>query len=67
MHTPLIPTLWRPRQVNPCEFKACVVYKASSRTTRTMQRNPVSGGEKKCLVSTWKAEARFKARATTPV
>lgn len=32
-HTPLIPTLKRQRQVDS-EFKACLVYTASSRPTR---------------------------------
>ena len=30
-----------------CEFKASLVYRASSRTTRDTKRNPVSGGKKK--------------------
>ena len=31
-HTPLIPTLGGQREVNLCEFKASLVYRASSRT-----------------------------------
>jgi hypothetical protein len=36
---PLIPALGRQRQIS--EFKASLVYKVSSRTTRATQRNPV--------------------------
>jgi hypothetical protein len=39
---PLIPALRRQRQADHCEFKASLVYRVSSRTTRTTQRNPVS-------------------------
>ena len=39
---PLIPALRRQRQVDLCEFEASVVYKAISRTARTVtQRNLV--------------------------
>ena len=37
----MIPGLRRQRQVDICEFEASLVYKASSRTARTV-RNPVS-------------------------
>jgi hypothetical protein len=37
---PLISALGRQREL--CEFKASLVYKASSGTARVMQRNPVS-------------------------
>jgi hypothetical protein len=30
------------RQADLCEFQACLVYKASSRVDRAIQRNPVS-------------------------
>jgi hypothetical protein len=40
MHTTLIPALGRQRQVDLCEFKANLVYKASSRIAKAMQRNP---------------------------
>ena len=40
-HTPLILILWRQRQADLCEFKASLVYRASSRTARATQRNPV--------------------------
>jgi hypothetical protein len=41
---PLIPALWRQRQVNRwiSEFEASLVYKVSSRTAGATQRNPVS-------------------------
>jgi hypothetical protein len=35
-----MPELWRQRQVDLCELKASLVYRASSRTARTTQRNP---------------------------
>ena len=35
---PLVPALGRQRH---CEFKASLVYRASSRTARAAQRNPV--------------------------
>lgn len=38
---PLIPELGRLRQVGLYEFEANLVYGASSRTTKTTQRNPV--------------------------
>ena len=41
-HTPLVPALRRQRQENLCEFEASLAYKASSRTARTTQKNPVS-------------------------
>jgi hypothetical protein len=41
--TPLIPALGRQRQGRRIsEFEAILVYKVSSRTTRAIQRNPVS-------------------------
>jgi hypothetical protein len=47
---PLIPAFRRQRQVDLCEFKASLVYRASSRTARATQRNPVSKKKKKVLV-----------------
>ena len=44
---PLVPALGRQRQVGLCEFKAIMVYRASSRTARATQRNPVSKNLKK--------------------
>jgi hypothetical protein len=42
--TPLIPALRRQRQADLCEFKASLVCRASSRTSRATQRgNPVLG------------------------
>ena len=39
---PLIPVFGKQRQADFCEFKASLVYKANSRTARTVtQRNPV--------------------------
>ena len=41
---PLIPAFGRQRQVDVCEFKVSLVYRAISRTARTVtQRNPISG------------------------
>jgi hypothetical protein len=37
----------RGRQIS--EFEASLVYKVSSRTTRAIQRNPVSKKKKKCV------------------
>jgi len=38
----LIPVLGRQRQVDLCEFEASLLYRMSSKTARTTQRNPVS-------------------------
>ena len=38
----MIPALGRQRQKDLCEFKDRLVFRASSRTARTTQRNPVS-------------------------
>jgi hypothetical protein len=40
-HTPLIPALGRQKQADLCKFEANLVYRASSRTTRSTQENPV--------------------------
>ena len=41
--TPLIPALVRQRQVDLCEFKASLVYRANSKTVRAVtQKNPIS-------------------------
>ena len=40
-HTPLIPALRKQRQADLCEFRACLVYRVSSRTASATQRNPV--------------------------
>jgi len=37
----LIPALGRQRREDLCEFKASLVYRASSRTSKATQRNPV--------------------------
>jgi hypothetical protein len=50
--TPLISALRRQRKADLCEFKACLVYRVSSRIARATQRNPVSkkkGGGKKYI------------------
>ena len=36
--TALVPALWRQRQVDFCEFKASLVYNASSRTDKATHR-----------------------------
>jgi hypothetical protein len=41
--TPIIPALRRQRQADLCEFKASLVYRASFRTDKDTQRNPVVG------------------------
>ena len=42
---PLILALERQRQAGLCVFEASQVYRASSRTARDIQRNPVWGQE----------------------
>ena len=37
-----IPALGRQRQEDCCKFEASLVYRVSSKTTRTVQRDPVS-------------------------
>ena len=45
---PLIPALERERQADPCEFKASLVYKVSSRIARVVtERNPFSKKQNK--------------------
>jgi len=39
---PLIPDFLKQRHTGLCEFKARLVYRVSSKTTRATQRNPVS-------------------------
>jgi hypothetical protein len=36
------PSIWRQRLVDFCEFKASLIYRASSRTARATQKNLVS-------------------------
>jgi hypothetical protein len=43
---PLIPALWKQRQVDLSEFEANQVYTVSSRIARATQRNPVSKRKK---------------------
>ena len=44
---PLIPALGRQMQVDPCEFKANLDHRASFRTDKGPQRNPVSKKQNK--------------------
>jgi hypothetical protein len=44
---PLIATIRMLRQADLCEFQANLVYRVSSRTARTPQRNPVLKKKKK--------------------
>jgi hypothetical protein len=46
----LIPTLGRQRQVDLCEFKASLIYKESSTTSKVTQRGSVLKIEKKNLI-----------------
>ena len=46
-HTPLIPAPRKQRQADLCELEAILVYRASSRTARATQRNPVLKNETK--------------------
>lgn len=39
---PFSSAIRRPRQADPCEFQAGLVYRKSFRTAMSMQRNPVS-------------------------
>ena len=39
---PVTSSIWRQRQKDLCEFKVSLVYGASSRTARAIQRDPVS-------------------------
>ena len=41
-HTSLIPALRRQRQEDLCEFKACLVYRASSRTAKAVTQRTLS-------------------------
>jgi hypothetical protein len=45
---PLVLALGRQRQEDLCEFKASLVYRASSRIARATQRNPVFLSVKHC-------------------
>jgi hypothetical protein len=38
----LLITTWQQRQIDLCELEANLVFRASPRTARAMQRNPVS-------------------------
>ena len=43
---PLIPALWRQRQVDLCEFKDSLVYRVTYRKATATQRNAVSENQK---------------------
>jgi hypothetical protein len=43
----LIPALRRQRQIELCEFKASLIYRATSKTVRALQRDPVLKGKTK--------------------
>jgi hypothetical protein len=45
-HTPSIPALGRQRQVDLCEFKVSLVYRASSQAARATQTNSVLKNQK---------------------
>ena len=47
------PSTWQQRQVDLCEFKANLVYRVSSRTTRR-QRNPVMKKKGKNRMEAWR-------------
>jgi hypothetical protein len=38
---------WEQRQADLCEFKASLVYRENSRTTRATQRNPDAKNQKR--------------------
>jgi hypothetical protein len=61
----LIPALGRQRQVNLCEFKVSLVYRACSRTGRAIQRNPVS--QKQRLKQTNKQTNKQTHKPPTPL
>jgi hypothetical protein len=42
-----MPALRKPKQADLCEFKASLIYRASSRTARATQRNTVLKNIKK--------------------
>jgi hypothetical protein len=50
----LIPALRKQRQADLCEFKASLVYRASSRISRATQRNPVSNKQISKQTKNWK-------------
>ena len=46
------PSTWRQRQADLYKFEASLVYRVSSRTTRDIQRNPVSKKQKNQNIKT---------------
>ena len=62
---PLIPALGRQRQVDLNEFEASLVYKASSRTARTVtHRNPLSQKQNKTKTLSLKNKTKQKQKQT---
>jgi hypothetical protein len=55
----------RQRQVDLCEFKASLVYRASSRTAKATQRNPLSKTNKQTNKTKEEREKRKKCRLRT--
>ena len=45
-HKPLVPALERQRQVGICQTESSLVYRASSRTAKAIQKNPALEGKK---------------------
>ena len=58
------PALGRQRQAEFCEFKACLVYRATAHTAGATQRNLVS---KKNLSYTWKSMRTVKEEISLKV
>ena len=64
--TPLIPVLGRQRQEDLSEFNASLVYKANSRTARTVTlRNPVSKYKQKTAKQPIKNKTKTKKHPKT--
>jgi hypothetical protein len=57
-----MPVPTRQRQVDLCEFKTSLLYRASSRTDRATQRNPVSNNKNKEIS---KAKKKYKCPINT--
>jgi hypothetical protein len=57
---PLIPALQTQKQVDPCEFKASLVYRSSSRIVRAMERNSVSRKKQKTKHKTNKQKKKIR-------
>jgi hypothetical protein len=64
-HT-LTPTLRMQRQLGLCEFEASLVYRVSSRTASTTQRNPVSKKKKRPKTTADLVPCEVSSDATIP-